>query len=439
MATSPRHGAHMKTKDTSSAKNSRSSKGTRSAKSSRSAKDTRSATQVGTPVSAGHLSARTARVTRYTHPHTAARHGHDTTPHRPFVRFVVVLLLIALIAGLSVAAYTLVRPLLMSQKTGTGSTIEAGQQVTVTIPEGSGASEIAQMLVDNGVLSDSSDFLNELTKQGADSKLKPGTYTFVTGSTSQNVIDLLVAGPNSSAGTLVVPEGKTVTETASLVEQALGIPAEDFIKQAQASAYVDDYPFLKDAAATQQNSLEGYLYPKTYNFDGQNITADIVIRAMLDQYATEVASRDFGTAEGLLKKNYGVDLSDYQVLKLASIIEKEALTEEQRSKIASVFYNRLQVGMPLQSDTTMAYALGHEITLSKDNHQDSPYNSYDNKGVSIATPICSPSASSVQAALEPASTDYLYFWITQKDEHFSKTEEEHTKTYNDHMSSSGGN
>lgn len=398
----------------------------------------------------GTISARSAAATRHVAKVGRTRHyGRRTraaqaqlgraTEHNQYRRRAVwprVIVSLVLVVLVVFGALRFIVPLFEGkQSTENSPHIEAGKQVTLTIPEGAGASSIIAQLVEAGVISDQGSFATALQQQGADSKIKPGTYTFVTGSKDQNVIDLLLAGPNASENTLTIPEGSTVAQTASYVEKSLKIPAADFTAQAKASHYVKDFAFLKDAAATKQDSLEGYLYPKTYNFDGKEISADAVIRTMLNQYQEELKKVDFKAAEAQLKAAYKTELSDYDVLKLASIIEKEALKDEQRPKISSVFYNRLKLGMALQSDTTMAYALGHEITVAEDNHQDSPYNSYDTPGISIPTPICSPALGSVQAALEPASTDFLYFWITQKAERFSKTAEEHNSSYNEQANS----
>jgi UPF0755 protein len=303
------------------------------------------------------------------------------------------------------------------------TSVTAGQQVTVTIAEGTGGSEIAQMLADDGVISDASTFLSAAQKQNVDSEFKPGTYSFVTGSDVQNVIDRLIAGPNTSENSITVTEGLTLSQIANLVEQNLGISVADFTTQAKASNYVGDYPFLQGAVSSGSDTLEGYLYPKTYDFSGQSPTADTVIRAMLDQFQKEVASLDFATAEASLESGYGVTMSDYDVLTLASIIEKEALTDEQRPKIASVFYNRLKIGMYLDSDATMGYVTGGDVS-AEDLETDSPYNSYLHAGLP-PTPICSPGLASIQSALSPSSTSYYYFWITSFEEVFSETYEEH--------------
>ena len=115
------------------------------------------------------------------------------------------------------------------------------------------------------------------------------------------------------------------------------ISKEDFLNQAKASNYVDDYSFLKGAA---NDSLEGFLFPKTYSL-GDSPTADDVIRAMLDQFKTEYKSLDFASCEAKIKERYGVEMSDYDIVNLASIVEREGLNADQRAHVASVFYNRL--------------------------------------------------------------------------------------------------
>ena len=308
------------------------------------------------------------------------------------------------------------------KKPSQGDLPNQGMQVEVVIDDGSGAIAIASKLEDAGVIASSDDFVAEVRKQGADSSLKSGAYMFTVGQSFDSIIDQLVSGPNSTSGAFTIPEGLTVSQAAAVVSQTFSsISSDDFLAQAKASNYVADYPFLADA---QDDSLEGFLCPKTYNFSGKsNVTADDVIRAMLDQYKSDVMSLDFDSAKSLIKDRYGIDMSDYDFLKLASIIEREAVTDSQRPKVSSTFYNRLKIGMALQSDATMMYVTGGEVTAD-DLKRESPYNTYLNSGLT-PTPICSPSIDSIKAALSPDETDYLYFYITQTDEWFSATYDEH--------------
>ncbi len=325
------------------------------------------------------------------------------------------------VAILAVLAVLLLPRLLTGTASDQASLPNQGIQVEVSIADGSGANAIASALKSAGLIANTSDFVTEVQKQRVESALKSGAYVFTVGQSIDDIIDQLESGPNSTAGKLTVPEGLTVTQTAALVEQALGISATDFEAQAKASNYVRDYPFLSGA---QNDSLEGFLFPKTYDFSSMgSATADDVIRAMLNQYASDVSSLDLAGAEQTIKDRYGIDMSDYDLLTLASIVEREAVTDGQRPKVASTFYNRLKAGMMLQSDATMGYVTGGNVTAD-DLKKESPYNTYLNRGLT-PTPICSPSLASFKAVMDPADTDYLYFYITQSDEWFSATYDEH--------------
>lgn len=307
-----------------------------------------------------------------------------------------------------------------SQDNAQTASITAGEHIKVTIPSGANAARIAQLLVQEHVISDGKAFLSAIQKQDVASKIKSGTYELVAGSDYQQLIDRLIQGPNSSENALVVPEGFTVDKLADLVSQQFGISRDDFLAQAKASNYVDEFPFLKDA---QNDSLEGFLWPKTYDFSSTTPTSDAIIKLMLTQYKTETANLDFEGARQNIKQQYGVTMSNYDFIKLASIIEKEALIDEDRPLIASVMFNRLKADMPLQSDATMGYVTKGKVT-PQDLKSDSPYNTQNKKGFP-PTPICSPGIASLSAAMLPATTDNYYFWITKDEHKFSKTYDEH--------------
>jgi len=337
-------------------------------------------------------------------------------------------LLVAIaLVGVCAGGFLLLRGLVHPYE---GAKVEDGKQVTVVIPEGSSGASIIQLLLEEGVIHSTADFRQAVSQQNADQSLRCGTYTFSTGSDPAEVVRQLVAGPNSSEGQLQVPEGLTLTKTADLVEDSLGISSKDFIKQAKAANYVDEFPFLSDAAKSK-GTLEGYLYPKTYDFAGRELTADTVIRLMLAQYQSEVDALDFASAESALQSRYNLKISDYDILKVASIIEKEAINEDDRPKVSSVFYNRLSVDKALESDATMGYVTGGAVSAD-DLKEDSPYNTYLYKGLP-PTPICSPSLWAIEAAMEPADTKYYYFFIiedgTYSNHTFSETYEEHDKKY----------
>lgn len=331
-----------------------------------------------------------------------------------------VMVALAVVALLIVIATVMAYLNSRSQDNAQTASITAGEHIKVTIPSGANAARIAQLLVQERVISDGKAFLSAIQKQDVASKIKSGTYELVAGSDYQQLIDRLIQGPNSSENALVVPEGFTVDKLADLVSQQFGISRDDFLAQAKASNYVDEFPFLKEA---QNDSLEGFLWPKTYDFSSTTPTSDAIIKLMLTQYKTETANLDFEGAQQNIKQQYGITMSRYDFIKLASIIEKEALIDEDRPLIASVMFNRLKADMPLQSDATMGYVTKGKVT-PQDLKSDSPYNTQNKKGFP-PTPICSPGIASLSAAMLPATTDNYYFWITKDEHKFSKTYDEH--------------
>lgn len=290
--------------------------------------------------------------------------------------------------------------------------------VSIVVPDGYGSGQIAELLVDGGIIDDAGDFHKEVVRQGAESSLKSGSYVFRPSTSLTEIVETLVSGPNDSSSRVTIPEGLSVAKTAEAIEAALGIPASEFMEQAKASKYVADYPFLDGVG---EDSLEGFLFPKTYDFSGKEPNADMVIRRMLDQFKAEVDLDTMDAKKDELNAKYNLSLSRYDIIKMASIIEREATNDDDRPKIASVFYNRLGRECPglgyvrpyLESDATMAYVLGREVT-PEDLKQESPYNTYLTEGLP-PTPICSPSMQSIEAAKNPADTNDFYFFIVEKD------------------------
>lgn len=300
------------------------------------------------------------------------------------------------------------------------------QTVEVTISDGAGAQDIAKALYDEGLIANTTEFLNQAHKLGLDTSFKSGTYTFRGGMDEKSIIELLANGPGATGRQLTIPEGYTVARVAAACEETLGISSDDFLAQAKASNYVADYPFLEGAT---NDSLEGFLFPKTYGFqDGAD--ADTVIRAMLSQFQTESASLDLTYAE-----SRGLTLA--QVVNLASIVEKES-TPSTQAAVAAVFWNRLDnMGEPnygyLQSDATTAYSVGHDPSAEEVHDASDPYSTYANQGLP-PTPICCPGLDALQAVCSPdpeyLDQGYYYFFFyndangnVQYD--FSKTYEEH--------------
>lgn len=215
-----------------------------------------------------------------------------------------------------------------------------------------------------------------------------------------------------------IPEGYDIKRTTEKLSSEGLINAEVFADEIVSGQF--DYKFLSDAPAGE-NRLEGFLFPETYDIYTTANEHDI-INKMLSQFDAVFTDEYYARAEEL-------DMSVREIITLASIIEREARVPEDRPVIASVFYNRLEVGMPLQSCATVQYILGEQkaVLSIKDTRIESPYNTYLNNGLPPG-PIASPGADSIKAALYPDDTDYLYFLAKGDGSHaFSATYDQFLK------------
>lgn len=381
---------------------------------------------------------RRKQVTYSRRPNHAARAAHargerqfrkyDTSYIRPKRKaapiVLTVILAIVVIGGLGFGTFYLFN----SCSASSVNLLAEGEEATVVVEDGSGARDIGQSLVEARLVPTAAEFTKRVNELGVDGELKPGTYTFSGGTSLDDIIRTLQAGPDQG-NALTVPEGYTLDQIAAGVAEASQgrISAEDFLAAASdASVYAADYAFLADAGT---NKLEGFLFPKTYAI-ADDATADSVVRMMLDQFRTETAGLDY---------SYATDrgLSLYDAVKLASIVEKESSGEDDtRKKVAAVFYNRLTTeGDPaygmIGSDATTAYEIGGD-PAEYDWNTDSPYNTRKNPGLP-PTPICSPSLSCLQAVCDPAPDfgDYYFFSFWPNDS--GGTDYFFDKTYDDHL------
>ncbi len=285
--------------------------------------------------------------------------------------------------------------------------VAAGQPVTIVIPKGASTAEIGQLLAEKGIVANPRQFRTRVRDAGVGQDLLAGTYDLRTGMGYDAAIASLTAGPSVIRTKVTIPEGFTLEQTAARFEKAAGIPAEKFLALARgrASEFAADHPYLAKAYA---GSLEGYLFPKTYQVK-QGATARDVIEMMLDQFDREIADVNMQTAT-----SRGLDLGD--VVVLASLIERETKVAKERPLVASVIYNRLKLRMRLGIDATVEYVLHtNRLRLTyKDLQVDSPYNTYKHFGLPPG-PIASPGLDSLKAAAAPADTNYLYYVLTAKD------------------------
>jgi len=281
----------------------------------------------------------------------------------------------------------------------------------LNIESGMSAAAIARLLQNEEVVSDARKFYLLCWLKASGHKLQAGEYALSSFSTPGQILDQIVSG-KVLLHRVTVPEGSTLADVATLVQEAGLAKAEDVLKLARDKELIDTFDLPTD-------SLEGYLFPETYYFSkAQN--EKVILRSMVHQFRVHFSEQWQAQA-----RRRG--LSVQEVVILASMVEKEAVVDAERPVIAGVFFNRLSLNMPLQSDPTAVYDLpdfSGPITREQLLRQ-SPYNTYRNKGLPIG-PICNPGAKSLKAVLYPDNVPYLYFVSNRDGTHrFSTTLEEH--------------
>lgn len=298
-------------------------------------------------------------------------------------------------------------------------TIILKEDITVTIPSGSGAKTIAQVLAKNGIIKSASAFVYYLENQNASTHLRPGTYIFSSGTiTFDNILsNLLKGGIDENSVIVTIPEGLTILQTAELLSSKNIVNKDLFLEYASTF----DIPYEYIEKGENYTKLEGFLFPATYVFP-KTFTEKEIIGAMLDKF-NKIWNDEYRT------RSQELGFTAKEIITIASLIEREAKIDSERPIISSVIHNRLKIGMRLQIDATIQYILGKQKTrlLYSDLEIESPYNTYLYNGLT-PTPIAAPGKSCIKAALYPESTEYLYYRTKKSGngEHFfSKTLEEH--------------
>ncbi|MFQ6058369.1 MAG: endolytic transglycosylase MltG [Anaerolineae bacterium] len=294
--------------------------------------------------------------------------------------------------------------------------------VTFTVRPGETAADIALRLQRQGLIRDAELFRLVIRARGMDTRLEAGDYQLRANMTMDEIITALQRGLPPTT-TVTVPEGWRAEEIAALLSGEGLVDGAEFMRLVQNGGF--DYDFLRDRPPDHL-SLEGYLFPDTYQIPANFSTAqvvDLMLRTFDQRFTPEM--RQQAAERGL---------TIHEVVTLASIVEREAVVASERPTIASVFLNRLAAGMKLDADPTVQYALGYQEgestwwkrpLLLEDLEIESPYNTYKNAGLPPG-PICSPGLASLQAVLTPAETDYYYFVAVGDGSHaFARTLEEH--------------
>jgi len=289
------------------------------------------------------------------------------------------------------------------------------ESVMFTVPRGATVASVAETLSTRGIVADAGFFRFYSAISGRARAIKAGTFELPAGAGTRVALAALVRG-QPALRAFVIQEGLMLSEIATEAERQLGIPYEDMIAAAGDSTW-------RIRLGVPAPTLEGYLYPSTYmvRFDA---TASEVVDQLVRTFQS--AWRDEWTA-----RLDTLGLSFHELVTLASIIEGEVRHEEDRRYVSSVYHNRLRRGMQLQADPTVIYALGHRRRLfERDYLLQSPYNTYQIDGLPPG-PIGSPSTASIEAALYPRATDFMYFVAREDGRHvFSRTFAEHRRTIN---------
>ncbi len=303
-----------------------------------------------------------------------------------------------------------------------GAPVTISQDITITIESGSGTAAIATQLAEAGLIQDARYFRSYAKDSGIDAQLKAGVYIFEAGEWSVEAVgQLLTSGGNAETDVRVtIPEGLKVSQIAQIFADAGVADYEVFLDYCENGVFDYDYLPAPGTVPEPGNRLEGFLFPDTYRID-PDWTEQQIVDMLLRQFNKVWEDNQFQARADELGK------SVYEIVIMASLVEKEAVIESDRALIAGVFYNRLELGMNLQSCATIQFLFDEpkEQLLNTDLAIDSPYNTYMYGGLPPA-PIAAPGLASLQAALYPEDSEYLYFRARTDGSHrFSTTLEEH--------------
>lgn len=286
--------------------------------------------------------------------------------------------------------------------------------VYVRITPGMSSSQVGQLLEEQGVIDSKLKFWLAVKLNNAGSKLQVGVFELQRNMQAGDALNVLING-QAAAVRVTVPEGLNVRQVAKLFAEHGLVDEQEFLEEAREFAPYDYIEEMPDA----DYRIEGFLFPETYDF-----ASDATPRDVMQKMADEFDSR---LTPDMRRRAEEEELSIYELVNLASLVEKEAKYPEDRPVIAQVFFKRLAIDMPLQSDTTLQYLrdeVKEDLSIA-DTEVESPYNTYLHYGLPPG-PIASPGMASIEAVLNPADTDYLYF-VADRDghNHYGYTYDEH--------------
>ena len=294
--------------------------------------------------------------------------------------------------------------------------LATGENILITVEPGMTNADIATLLQNKKMINSPVFFRLQSKFARMERSLQAGEYEIVSGMSNWEIIDLFSKGQVRHK-TLTIPEGYTIEQIAKKIEESGLGSAEEFKKAAKDYA---PYSYMETSNNNVIFKAEGFAYPSTYYLSPGSAEKEI-LAIMVKEFDTQLT-------EDIRQKAKDKNMSIRDLVNLASLVEKEAVFPEERPVIAGVFLKRLQIQMPLQSDTTIQYILGvqkKEISIA-DTKIDSPYNTYLYAELPPG-PIASPSISTINAVLDPKQTNYLYFVADLEGHHHF------TETYQDHL------
>jgi UPF0755 protein len=335
----------------------------------------------------------------------------------------VILCLVIIIGGTAIGGYLYVNSALKPVDP------DNTKPVKVEIPIGSGVTSIGNILEEEGIVKNSTIF-KYYVKFNNESGFQAGSYDLTPSMTLNEIVNSLKTGKvmRKAEFKITIPEGLQLDQIAELIADKSPYKKEEIVDKLNDKKWLEqlkqEYPALITDEILKKEikrPLEGYLYPATYPFYEKKPSLEAILMKMIAQTNEVLAQYEGAMADR--------EYTAHELLTLSSLIEEEATEKADRGKISSVFYNRIEEGMPLQTDPTVLYALGKhkKRTVYKDLEVDSPYNTYKVKGLPPG-PIANAGVSSIEAALEPEDTEYYYFLASANGSvYYSETLEEHNE------------
>lgn len=297
----------------------------------------------------------------------------------------------------------------------------------VVVKQGMSTSEIANLLKEKNLIKNSF-FFKVYMKLNRKQTIKAATYDLKKSMDLDTIVSLLEVGKANDDISITFKEGKTIKDYAKVLSTNTNISEEEFLAKMKDKTYltslINSYWFLTDTILNDDiyYGLEGYLAPDTYNFKDKDVSIEEVVKTLLDQEEKNLEPY----------KNKVNNANIHDILTLASMAELEGVKEKDRKMIVGVFQNRLSKNMNLGSDVTTYYAFSEDMTKDLTSEMFNTYNPYNTRSSQMAGklpvgPICNPSKSSIEASINPTSSDYYYFVADKNGNvYYTKTSSEHS-------------